>query len=107
MPPFHGMEGGEERQSEILWLKYSSSPLTSPPAVRLLQGWLWLWTVLGGCGGASPAQPPREGGTLRGTCEPKAVPSAGVQGDCSSWEASGWERLVGLLLKLINRCGAL
>lgn len=35
-----GWKGGgeEERQSEILWLKYSCSTLTSPPAVRLLQG---------------------------------------------------------------------
>lgn len=44
---------------------------------------------------------------MQGTCEPKAAPHTGVQGDCGSWEASGWERLVRLVLKLINRCGAL
>lgn len=112
VPPFHRMQEGEKREkaSEILLLKYTS-PLTSPTAVRLTQGWLWLRMVPvragagygrgsghpGGCVGTPLSKPPWDGGTLTlwGTCEPEATPNTRIQGCCGSREASGWKCLVG------------
>lgn len=78
-----------------------------PPGCKAAAGVAMVTDSAGGLWWGSSSKAPTEGGTMQGTCEPQAAPHTGVQGDCGSWEASGWERLVRLVLKLINHCGAL